>query len=208
MALTTQYDPLFQRYAGRLPVAFLRALASRESDMRPDLAMPGGSGAARGLLQVVGVVRDDYNRRFGTSYTADDLLNPDVNVKIAANLINQILVGYGKHPSPNLKEDWANPEFVKLLVMGWNAGFSEAGGVGRVASMLEREGSPVTHDAVFSNAARAGAAGTLGEADRRAWHASVASLYYAQPDWNVTGIGIITLAIAGALAYAAYRLLK
>ena len=208
MALTSQYDPLFARYQGRLPVAFLRALAQRESSMRPELAMPGGAGAARGLLQVVGVVRDDYNQRHGTSYTADDLFNPDVNVKIAAGLINQIVAAYGKHPSRNLKEDWTNPEFVKLLVMGWNAGFSESGGVGKVAAMLEREGTPVTHDTVYANAARAGAAPYLSMPDRIAWHRSVADLYYAQPDWNATGVGIGTLLFAGALAFAAYHVLK
>ena len=208
MALTTQYDPLFARYHGRLPVAFLRALAQRESSMRPDLAMPGGSGAARGLLQVVGVVRDDYNQRNGTRYTADDLFDPDVNVKIAAGLINQIVAAYAKHPSPNLRENWANPEFVKLLVMGWNAGFSEAGGVGKVAAMLEREGTPVTHASVAANAARAGAASYLAQPDRVAWHRSVADLYYAQPDWNAGALGIGALLVAGALALAAYHVLK
>lgn len=208
MALTTQYDPLFARHQGRLPVAFLRALAERESSMRPDLAMPGGAGAARGLLQVVGVVRDDYNRANGTSYTSDDLFDPNVNVTIAAWLINRIVAAYGKHPSPNLKEDWSNPEFVKLVVMGWNAGFSEAGGVGKVAAVLEREGATVTHDSVYANAARAGAASYLSMPERRAWHQSVASLYYAQPDWNATAIGIGTLLVAGALALAVYHVMK
>jgi hypothetical protein len=208
VALTTQYDPIFRRYAGHLPVAFLRALAERESSMRPDLAMPGGSNSARGLLQVVGVVRDDYNRRFGTSYTANDLFDPDTNVKIAANLINQILVGYGKHPSKNMRANFANPEFVKLLVMGWNAGFSEAGGVGRVARYLEGQGEPVTHDAVFQHAGAAGAASTLSESDRHSWQQSVVNLYYLQPDWDATGVGIGVLLVAGALAYAAYRMMK
>ena len=206
MALTTAYDPLFSKHAGRLPVAYLRALAQRESSMRPELAMPGGPGAARGLLQVVGVVREDYNRRHGTSYSPDDLFNPDVNVKVAADALNKIVVGYSKHPSPNLKENWENPEFVKLLTAGWNAGFSESGGVGKVASWLERLGSPVTHDSVFDHAADAGAVVYLQRPERQQWHRSVADLYYQQPDWPKGPSMIATLILGGFIAWGVYRL--
>lgn len=188
-------------------MAYLRALASRESDMKPGLAMPGSSNAARGILQVVGVVREDYNRRFGTNYTPDDLFDPDINVKIAANLINQIAAGYEKHPDRNLKTNWDNPEFVKLLTAGWNAGFSEAAGVGRVARYLEERKLSVTHDAVIDNAAAAGAVSYLQRDDRRMWHRSVADLYYAQPDWKPTNY-ILLGAIAVALAYGAYQFVK
>lgn len=207
MALTSAYDPIFRRYAGRLPVAYLRALAQRESDFQTDLAMPGGDGAAKGILQVVGVVRDDFNARHGTSYTSDDLFNPEVNVQMAAELINMIVAGYQKHPSANMKENWSNPEFVKLVTAGWNSGFSEAGGVGRVASYLEAQGIPVTHDSVFANAAAAGATSNLSENDRLIWQRSVVDLYYQQPDWGSVGIGIGTVALSLLAAWAAYELL-
>lgn len=205
VALTTEYDPIFSRYAGRVPVAYLRALAMRESSLRPDLVMPGGSGAARGLLQVVGVVRTDYNARYGTSYTADDLLNPDVNVKLAANTINTIVSAFEKHPSPNMKPDWGNREYVKLVTAGWNAGYSEGGGLGKVASYLEARRIPVTHDSVVANAAAAGAASYLSQADRAAWHRSVADLYFAQPD---RPMGAWKWLLAAVAAYGAYRLIS
>lgn len=208
MALTTQYDPIFRRYAGRLPVAYLRALALRESGLRPDLVMPGGAGAARGILQVVGVVRDDYNQRHGTSYTPDDLLDSDVNVKIAADLINRIVTYLGKHPSQNLREDWRNPEFVKLLTAGWNAGFSEAAGVGKVASYLEGRGIPVTHDSVYEHAAAAGGVIYLQKPERRAWQRTVADLYYLQPDRFDVGSGIVTLLLVALAGWGAYRLFR
>ncbi len=208
MALTTQYDPIFERHRGRLPVAYLRALAQRESGLRPELAMPGGAGAARGILQVVGVVREDFNKRNGTSYTAEDLLNPDVNVKIAADLLNRIIGYYRAHPSKNLKEDWRNPEFVKLLTAGWNAGFSEAAGVGKVASYLEAAGIPVTHDSVFANAAAAGGVTYLQRDERRAWQRSVAELYYQQPDRFDTGAGIVTVVLVALAGWGAYRILR
>ncbi len=207
MSLSTAYDPIFRRYAGRLPVAYLRALAQRESSLQPGLAMPGGDGAAKGILQVVGVVRDDFNRRHGTSYTSEDLFDPDINVQMAAELINMIVAGYQKHPSANMKENWSNPEFVKLVTAGWNSGFSESGGVGKVASYLEARGVPVTHDAVFANAAAAGATNNLSLGDRLDWQRSVADLYYQQPDWADVGIGIGTIALALAAAWGAYLLL-
>lgn len=203
MALTTEYDPIFRRYAGRVPVAYLRALAYRESGMRPLAAASSSSNAARGLLQVVGVVRQDYNQRNGTSYTADDLFTPDVNVRLAASVLNQIVTGYARHPSPNLHENWSNPEYVKLVTAGWNAGYSEGGGVGKVATYLEARGIPVTHDSVIANAAAAGAVSYL-NADRAVWHRSVADLYFQQPDAG--GGSAWTLVALVALAWGAYKL--
>lgn len=208
MALSTEYDPIFRRYAGRLPVAFLRALSYRESGQRPDLVMPGGAGAARGLLQVVGVVREDFNRRHGTSYGPDDLLDPEINVRMAAEVLNSIDLAYQKHPSKNMKESWGNPEFVKLLTAGWNSGYSESAGVGRVASYLEQRGIPVTHDAVFENAAAAGGTRYLQDGDKQAWQRTVASLYYSQPDWSNVGTGIGAVILGVAIAWGAYQIVK
>jgi hypothetical protein len=161
VALTTNFDPIFRRHAGRIPIAFLRALTSKESGFQAHFAMPGGSGAARGLLQVVGCVRADYNRRYKTDVTADELFDPDTNVAIATAVIRQIVAAYARHPSKNLHEDWSNPEFVRLVLAGWNSGFSEGAGVGHVASYLERHGIPVTLDNVFDHAADAGATAQL-----------------------------------------------
>jgi len=208
VALTTQYDSIFRRFAGRLPVAYLRALAQRESGLRPDLAMAGSSSAARGLLQVVGVVREDYNKRHGTSYTADDLLDPSTNVMIAAELLNRIVSFYGKHADPNLQENWRNPEFVKLHTAGWNAGYSEGGGVQKVARYLAERGIPVTHDNVFRYAADAGAVVYLQRPERQVWQRSVADLYYLQPDRFDVGHGILTVALAVLIGWGTYRALR
>ena len=116
-ALPTTFDSLFARHAGRIPVSYLRALSKRESNMNPNAANPGGADAAKGILQVVGVLRNDDNRVNGTNYQPDDMFDPDINVKIAAWLINRIVAAYQKHPDKNMKEDWANPEFVRLVLL-------------------------------------------------------------------------------------------
>lgn len=205
MSLPTTYDPLFAKYAGRLPVSYLRALAKRESNLNPNAANPGGADAAKGILQVVGVLRNDYNKRNGTNYTPEDMFNPEINVKIAAWLLNSIVVAYGKHPDKNMKEDWSNPEFVKLLTAGWNAGFSEGGGVGKVARYLEAQGRPVTLEAVSAAAPVAGGSKWLAMPERIKWHNSVAKLYFEQPDWGkrAAGAGLIVI-LLGAVGMFLY----
>jgi hypothetical protein len=177
-ALPTAFDGLFARHASALPIAFLRALAKRESNMNPHEA----KDPAWGLLQVVPSVRLSYNERRGTSYTQQDLLDADVNVTIATDLLNRIVIAYDKHPSRNMKADWRNPEFVNLVVAGWNSGYSEAAGVGHVASYLEQRGIPVTHDNVFRYAKAAGATKHLQNPQKQAWQKSVTQLYFQQPD--------------------------
>jgi len=194
--LTSKWDPTFRAHAGRVPVPFLRALAKRESDFNPN-----ETGASyRGLLQVgINNVLPSYNQRRGTAYTANDLLNPDVNVKIAADLINRIAVAFDKHPSPNMKIDWTNPEFVKLVLAGWNSGYSEAGGVGKVASYLEARGIPVTHDNVFAHAGAAGATVHLQNLAKQRWQRGVADLYFAQPDAPTAASGFLLKASVAVL---------
>ncbi len=204
--LSTQWDPLFSKYADRLPVAFLRALSKRESNMNPNES----KWPAFGLMQVVPTVRESYNKRKGTSYAHADLLDPDLNVKMATDLLNRIVVAYAKHPDPNMRANWANPEFVKLLVAGWNSGYSEAGGVGRVAKYLEARGIPVTHDNIFAYAGAAGATRHLQNSAKQSWQRSVVDLYYQQPDALVfsSGAGAFVVklgaAVVAGLAAAKY----
>lgn len=150
------YDPLFAEYGRDIPVAYLRALASHESAMNPRAT----GGPAWGLLQVVEVVRKDYNQRHGTRYERRDLLDPAVNVAIASDVLGRIIDGYARfHPeAPNLQVDWTNPLFVELLTFGWNGGYSERAGVGHVASYLSRRGfDDFTIDDVAATAKQAGA---------------------------------------------------
>ncbi len=208
MALSTQFDPLFAKFGGgSIPVAYLRALSFRESGQNPNAN--AGQAKAQGLLQITTVAKDGYNQRHGTTYTTAQTLNPDVNVAIAADLIKAIIAVYAKHPSSNLRADWGNPEFVKLLTQGWNAGYSDGGGVGKVATYLERAGRPVTHDAVVANASAAGAASYVADPQRAAWHRSVADLYFAQPDRGDTGGGgdLGKIILAGAAIWGVYSLL-
>jgi soluble lytic murein transglycosylase-like protein len=205
-SLPTTFDSLFRKYGGRIPVPLLRALAKRESDLNPK----SGGGSYWGLLQVgYKNVLPSYNERRGTNYSPDDLFDPEINVKIAADLLNRITVAMDKHPSPNMKWDPSNPESVKLLLAGWNSGYSEAAGLGKVASYLEAHGIPVTHENVFKYARTAGATKYLQREEydqKRRWQAGVASLYFSQPDTatkHSTG-NILVATLLLAIGYALY----
>lgn len=171
-----RFDPVFEQYRGGLPIEYVRALVERESDGDP----AARAGRAIGLMQIVPVVLADYNKRHGTSYTGVDLLRPTTNVAIGCELLHLIIAGYRTHHPKitTLQADWNNPQFVALLTFGWNAGFSEAGGVGRVARYLEQLGAvDISIDQVASHAKLAGASRHLENPAKLAWCKSVVALY-------------------------------
>jgi hypothetical protein len=172
------YDDVFAGSGRGLPVPYLRALALHESDMRPRLA----DGPAWGLLQVIEVVREDFNRRERGNFTRTDLLDAAVNVTIAASALALITKSYAaNHPSsPNLQANWRNPQFVALLTFGWNAGWSERGGVGRVAAFLEQRGADVTINSVFDAAKASGASPHLANPMKLAFAKQVTRQYFAE----------------------------
>jgi soluble lytic murein transglycosylase-like protein len=171
-----RFDKVFERYRGSLPIAYVRALVERESDGRPSVR----AGSAIGLMQIVPVVLADYNKRHGTAYQSEHLTDPAINVAIGCELLRLIAASYRKyHPRiPNLETDWNNPRFVELLTFGWNAGYSEAGGVGRVAQYLEAKGAvDITIDQVSAHARLAGASKHLFNPAKVAWSKGVVALY-------------------------------
>lgn len=205
MALTTKYDAIFQQYGRPIPAAYLRALGYKESGLNA-----ADTSGAIGLLSIENVVRESYNERHGTAYTTADLTDPRVNVLIVADHLKYIAGRFAKHPSRNMKTDWTNPEFVKILTAGWNSGHSEApngGGVGCAASYLERNGIPVTHDNLFQYAAAAGCTRHLQNTAKQLWQRAVVDLYLAQPDAPKGG-DLVKMALAGFVVWGAYTLWK
>jgi hypothetical protein len=173
------FDRLFAQHAQGIPVAFLRALAQSESGLNPRAT----NRVATGLFQLLSVVRDDHNKLHGTAYTRDDLLDPTVNTIIAVAALRRIARSYAKnHPhTPNLLTDWNNYRFAELLTFGWNKGWSERAGVGRVATYLEQRGiHDVTIELVHQHARAAGASHHLENAKAVQWAKGVVQRYTAE----------------------------
>lgn len=175
-----QYDEVFAECGHELPVAYLRALAYRESGLRPQQR----TGSAIGILQVTPVVLRDFNRRESQRYTERDLLDPAYNVTIATSAIRTIVKSYQRNhaETPNMREDWSNLDFVGLLTLGWNAGWSEAAGVGRVVRYLNEHQiyETVTIDSVTKMAKHAEATRHLSDVKKVAWCKSVVQLYASE----------------------------
>jgi hypothetical protein len=100
-----------------------------------------------------------------------------------------------------MRLDWGNPEFVKLVIAGWNSGYSEAAGVGKVAGWLSSQGIPVTHDSVFAYASQAGGTVHLQNSAKQNWQRSVVDLYFAE---GGPGSKLITYAIYAVAFLALY----
>lgn len=163
--LTREFDELFRLHGQGIPVPYLRALGNAESGLRPSDRL--------GLINVVPVAVADYNRRRAASVRPEQMRDPAVNVRVAADTLRAIIDSYRRnHPDvAELAEDWTREAFVGLLTFGWNAGYSETGGVGRVVRFLRRTqpGEPITLDAVADAAHAAGAVAHLSNPRKRSY---------------------------------------
>jgi hypothetical protein len=158
---SSPYDAIFAELAPTIPVAFVRRLAYEESRLNPR----SDDGGAKGILQITPIVVDDYQAARGLSpgvriekkrgyrwLDYSGLLEPRLNVKMANFTFDTIKRSYALHPWGGA--DWSSPLWVSLFVFGWNAGYSNGGGVGRAASRIEARGEVVTVDSVRAEAAR------------------------------------------------------
>lgn len=173
-----RWEPLVRRFAGKIPVKFGLTVIAHESAGNPDAV--SGTGA-RGLMQITGVALKAVNRGLGTSYTRDDLFDPEVNVMVGMGLLNSIVQTWNhKHPK-TLSARWTSAQWLALLVLAWNAGSFEHNGVGYVVTTMERGNIPrsrITVDTVAQASANLpDASKWLRVPQRVAWAKKVARDY-------------------------------
>lgn len=181
MVIPVIFDALFSTMAGFIPVPFLRALSYHESSLNPNAVTK--SSNATGLFQVVATVLKDYNLQHGTSYTLDDTKDPTLNSKIGIGLVTRIVKSYQRNHPKSLGMDWKNPRYVELVVQGFNAGYSESGGVGFVVGQMEKAGIPaerITVDTVAEAAKKLKASRFLSVPERVKYAKAVARTYFEE----------------------------
>jgi hypothetical protein len=179
--ISAAWDPVIERYAGHVPVAFIRALVHGESG--GDSQKENPTSHAAGLLQIT---------------------------DIGAALLNRIVLVYGHHPT--VRPDWGSRRYAELVGLGWNAGYSDRGGVGLAIAALEAAGAQpadVTVDSVARVAAGLpNASRFISRADRVAYAKAVADLYLGSRGARVVAsrgggvTGPIVIAALGALGLA------
>jgi soluble lytic murein transglycosylase-like protein len=145
------------------PVApsLMLALAERESSLDPTEL----TGSFRGLYQVGPKVLEEFAADRSAEVRPDDLYQPSVAVDVAAWHLGRIVDLYRRHGLTA-----AHPDFEYLVVVGWNAGHSEAAGV---AYLWDRSGGTLTRANLQELAMRHGAAAPLRDRSRPVWWASV-----------------------------------
>ncbi len=195
-----QFDQIFEEEGRGIPLAFLRALARRESSNNPAQQ----TGPAWGLLQVgidrrAGNVLQSYNERHSTALTKQDMLDPRLNTRVAADLLSRIVKMY---IAEGLTPDWQNGNWIGLVTAGWNTGYSRRTGMVRVIRHLKKQGIPVTLAAAFENAkdvpkgdtpaqnkAIRGFQKRLAQKRRQKWHRSVVASTFREQGRPVTREG-------------------
>jgi hypothetical protein len=206
--ISAAWDPVIERYAGHVPVAFIRALVHGESG--GDSQKENPVSHASGLLQITDIVRKDWNTaHLDALVSRSDLFDPEINIRIGAALLNRIVQTYRRHPT--LKPDWASRRYAELVALGWNAGYSDRGGVGLAVTELEAAGAKPADVTVDSVARVAGqlpnASQFVSRADRVAYAKAVADLYLGSKQSKVVaargGItGPVVIAALGVLGLA------
>ncbi|HVV51405.1 MAG TPA: transglycosylase SLT domain-containing protein [Polyangia bacterium] len=206
--ISAVWDPVIEKYAGRVPVAFIRALVHGESGGNSQKENP--TSHAAGLLQITEIVRQDWNSAHADApVTRDQLFDPEINVRLGAALLNRIVQVYGRHPT--MRPDWKARRYAELVALGWNAGYSDHGGVGLAVTELEAAGGKpddVTVDTVAKVAASLPAASRfVSKPDRVAYAKAVADLYLGSRRAPVvTGrpgaVGPVVVAALGAFGLA------
>lgn len=186
--LSHGFDALFLTLSGFIPVPFLRALSYNESSLNPNAVTK--SSNATGLFQVTKTVLNDYNLQHGTKYKLEDTKDPKLNSKIGIELVSRIVKNYQKN-HPALAMDWNDPRYVALVVQGFNAGYSEAGGVGFVVGKLEKNGIPkekITVDTVAQAAKELKASKYLSMPERVSYAKAVARTYFDEVENDKTNL--------------------
>jgi len=174
-AIPTKYDAdlaLVSKQTGA-PLQYLRALAWMESGMDP----ANKTGKHWGLFQIPPEVVADYNDAHPPAQNAfahEDMLRAAPNMAVFSWDLQRILRAYRGY---GIKTNWQRKDFAKLVTMGWNAGWSKAAGVGKVAAWLRAKGKPITHANVYAFAKAAGGIWSLQSPTKFKWQSEVAALY-------------------------------
>jgi hypothetical protein len=187
-----QFDAVFEKYRGSIPIEYVRTLAYFESGWNPNAVhkpanisdatwgpMPPGkkvqvSSGAVGLFQITEVVRKD------AGVSRADLLNPETNTRVALGLLNRIVSSWANVPGLSSR-DWRSRRWVELLTFGWNAGYSKTAGVAFAAAQLAAEGvkpEGITVTAIHAWANRTGKGSAwLAVGTKADWARKVADTY-------------------------------
>lgn len=140
------YRREFEPYASdETPIEYLLALAYHESANDPKATPPAWTNSsAIGLFQILDSTREDHNRDTGKNYPRVAMEDPATACEVAVWLLKKIQRAY-RESAPRIfslpySEAWIDLGYVRLVTLGYVAGWSPTQGVAYLCSKLEMEG--------------------------------------------------------------------
>lgn len=117
MAIPEKYRAAFVQYGVTVPPALLAALAYRLGEPKVN--------AQGGIMRISSGARRDFNRAMGKAYTGASLADASKSIEVAAWLLDRIAWAYKDGAISNIPQEWHNvPNFTRLVILGYLAGFS------------------------------------------------------------------------------------
>ena len=160
-----------------VPLAFATELAAWESSFRPDLRNP--QSGATGLFQIVRVAHKDWQQtQFGRgAIFPESYFDPDTNARAAAYVLRRAIKAARE---AGATVDWSSEVWASLLVAGWNAGWSRAGGLAKGIAWARRNGLEPTVELLHTHAREIGLSGAWDVSERVPRWRNFASRYLAR----------------------------
>lgn len=148
------FDNIFEKYRGDIPISYLRALAMLSSGMNPKKSFKNSGG----LFMISKPALDVYDLKHPKQVPINgrkvtDLADPGLSTRIAVWILTNIKQYYARNFPKCLSVDWNNLAFVGLLTYGYKVGYTKSKGIGEAMAVIEgQKGKKCTVDNVANMA--------------------------------------------------------
>lgn len=149
MGISTEYDGVFEKFRGSIPLSFLRVLAFSQSQMNTKKSIQDSAG----LFMISEAAMKAYDKKFPSfmppsPHKLTDLTNPSFNTAIAVWIISNIVKYYATRYPKTMTENWNSPLYVAIIAYSFTVGYSEPKGVGSALKKFESNPSKLSLDSL------------------------------------------------------------
>ena len=142
MGISNQFDSIFEKFRGSIPLSFLRSLAFSQSGLNPNKSIKGSAG----LFMISEPALKAYDKKYPSSVSQysnarklTDLADPILNTQIAIWILSSIIKYFSNHYPKTMSENWNDPTYVAVVTHGFSVGYTEPQGIGAAIKVLENK---------------------------------------------------------------------
>lgn len=146
MPISQEYDTIFEKFRGTIPLAFVKVLAFTQSGMNTKKSVQGSAG----LFMISDAALSAYDKKYPTKTKRKltDLADPVLNTQIAIWILNNIVKYFASHYPKSMSENWNSPLYAAIIVHGFNTGYSEPQGIGAALKFFEDKPDKLNMDSL------------------------------------------------------------